>query len=138
MLNTTLKNTILTYITTAIAGNATFSSVEQFGPNDEDPDVETRTLPLITIDLDETGNRQYALGSRNTRKTGHLVVTLFVRVGSGINLASEFKGFMDSIGLQRVNGVTYKEPLEVMVPKEYKGWAPVSVALPFMLDNLAA
>lgn len=137
MLSTTLKNKLMTYISGALTGSTTFSAVEVFGPNDQDPDVESRTAPLLTIDIDEIENRQYALGSRSTRKTGHIVVTLFVRVGTGINLVSEFKGFMDGIGLRRTSGVTYKEPFEIAVPKSYKGWAPVSVALPFMLDNLA-
>lgn len=137
MLNRTLKDKIMSYISMSLIANSTFSSLEVFGPNTEVPDTETRVASFLTIDIDEIGNRQYSLGSRGTRKIGHVVVTLFVRVGTGINLASEFKGFMDGIGLRRTNGITYKEPIEIAVPEKYKGWAPVSVALPYMLDNLA-
>ena len=135
MINRTIKDKLLTYVTTAISADATFGSVEMFGPNAGEPDVEKRTDPLITIDLMETLNRQFDLGSRTTRKTGMVVVTLFVREGTGLNLVSEFKGLMDSIGLERSSGITYKEPVEIGTPKQYKGWAPTSVALPFMLEN---
>lgn len=135
MINKTIKDKLMTYIGTKLAASTAFGSVEVFGPNTEVPDVESRTAPLIVVDIDDVGNKQFALGSRVTRKTGFVTVTLFVKVGAGINTVSEFKGLMDSIGLARANGITYKEPVEVMVPAQYKGWAPVSIALPFSLEN---
>lgn len=135
MINTVIKNKLMTYVQTLISADPTFGSYDLYGPNIEDPDLESTDDDIITIDIDEYNNEQFALGSRTTRKTGAVVVTLFVKAGTGINLISEFKGFMDSIGLAQSDNVTYKEPVEVMTPAEYKGWEPTSISLPFQVEN---
>lgn len=134
MISKTIKNKLLTYILTAISGSV-YNSYALYGPNEEAPDVETLLNPVILIDIDDVGNSQFALGSRATRKNGFITVTLLVKEGSGINTISEFKEFMDGLGLARSNNVTYKEPVVIPTPAKYKGWEPTSVALPYQLEN---
>ena len=136
MINTTLKNKMLTYIATALAAS-TYSTLKVYGPNVEPPDLETAVDPMLLIDIDDVGNKQFTLGSRSTRKTGFVTVTLLVKEGQGINFMSGFKGFMDGIGLYISDGITYKAPVEIMSPAKFKGWEPTCIALPYQLDNNA-
>ena len=134
MISKAWKNVMVTYLSTALAGSS-FSSYDKYWPNTTLPDIETLTSPIILVDLDDVTNRQFTLGSRSARKTGFITVTLLVKEGSGINLISEFKEFMDTIGLRVQSGVTYKEPRVLASPAKFKGWEPTCVGLPYQIDN---
>ena len=133
MIDKALKDKLMTYIVTAIAGSA-YSSLARYAPNVTPPDVEKLTDPIILIDLDDVGNTQFDLGSRTVRKTGFITVTLIVKEGQGINLMSEFKGFMDTLGACVSNSVTYRPPEEIYSPVKFKGWEPTCIALPFQTE----
>ena len=136
MINQTIKNLFMSYINAALASSQ-FSTTPVYGPNVTPPDVEATTAsgPMILIDIDDVDNKQFTLGSRSTRKKGFITLTLLVKEGQGINLISEFKGFVDGIGLLTVNGVMYKAPVEIKSPAKFKGWEPTCVGLPYQFDN---
>jgi len=99
-------------------------------PNQEPPALEGRDSPFIILTIDDVKKEQTGMGERSYITDKFLDITLWIREYTGIKEISNFKDFVDSLGLLTEAQVVYGVPM-VVSPKDYKGWIVNTILLPF-------
>lgn len=99
-------------------------------PNQEPPNLENRDDPFIMLTIVENNREQEYIGSREYIIDKHLRIEFWYRKFSGQRNVMLFNDFVDSLGINIVDGVAYGTP-KIMTQNEYKGWETTPAAIPF-------